>query len=151
MPLMYSQPKYGLNSSSGLGCRGGVLEILDFGPSSHCNTSLSVQVSSFYKMRSHFFVRRPSIEETTGPNWPKFCMGHPRVVTRGFIEGFLEIRSGDPDLGYLGSPRGGPKILKFFCLDFFIFLDGNVYLKVYIAHHSENKSFIRPFLVIWVF
>ena len=108
-------------------------------------TVCSVQVSSFYKMRSHFFVRRPSIEETTGPNWPKFCMGHPRGVTRGFIEGFLEIRSGDPDLGYLGSPRGGPKILKFFCLDFFIFLDGNVYLKVYIAHHSENKSFIRPF------
>ena len=104
-----------------------------------------LQVSSFYKMRSHFFVRRPSIEETTGPNWPKFCMGHPRGVTRGFIEGFLEIRSGDPDLGYLGSPRGGPKILKFFCLDFFIFLDGNVHLKVYIAHHSENKSFIRPF------
>ena len=27
MPLMYSQPKYGLNSSSGLGCRG-VLEML---------------------------------------------------------------------------------------------------------------------------
>ncbi len=96
-------------------------------------------------MRSHFFVRRPSIEETTEPNWPKFCMGYPRGVTRGFIEGFLEIRSGDPDVGYLGSPRGGPKILKFFCLDSFIFLDGNVHLKVYIAHHSENKSFIRPF------
>ena len=40
------------------------------------------------------------MEETTGPNWLKFCMGLPRGVTRGFIEGFLEIRSGGPDVGY---------------------------------------------------
>ena len=83
-----------------------------------------IQVSSFYKMRSHFFVRRPSIEETTGPNWPKFCMGHPRGVTRGFIEGFLEIRSRGPDVGYLGSPRGRPKILKIFFFELSFFFTG---------------------------
>ena len=84
--------------------------IKEKGTIEHMNKFGQLQVSSFYKMRSHFFVRRPSIEETTEPNWLKFCMGYPRGVTRGFIEGFLEIRSGDPDVGYLGSPRGGPKI-----------------------------------------
>ena len=69
------------------------------------------------------------MEETTGPNWPKFCMGHPRGVTRGFIEGFLEIRSRGPDVGYLGSPRGRPKILKKIFFDFFIFFDRNGFTK----------------------
>ena len=41
MPLTYSEPKYGLNSLSGLGCRG-VLNILDFGPSSPCNSSFCI-------------------------------------------------------------------------------------------------------------
>ena len=58
------------------------------------------------------------MEETTGPNWLKFCMGHPRGVTRGFIEGFLEIRSGGPDMGYPRKTGEGPKILKIFFFTF---------------------------------
>ena len=41
MPLKYSQPKYGLNSPSSLGCKGGAR---DFSPSSPCKSSLSVYV-----------------------------------------------------------------------------------------------------------
>ena len=59
-----------------------------------------------------FFVPHISSEETTGPNWLKFGMGPPMGITRGFIEGFLEIRSGGPDMGYPRRPGGGPKILK---------------------------------------
>ena len=65
-------------------------------------------------MRSNFFVPRHSIEETTGPNWLKFCMGPPRGLTRWIVEGFFEIRSGGPDKGYPWSHRRGPKILKNF-------------------------------------
>ena len=63
-------------------------------------------------MRSSFCVPRYSIEGTTGPNWLKFCMRPPRGITRWITEGFLDIRSGGPDMGYPRSPRGGPKILK---------------------------------------
>ena len=80
-------------------------------------------------MRSHICVHRHSIEETTGPNGLKFCMEPPRAVTQGFIEGFLEIRSGGLDMGYLGSPRGGPKNLEKIFPDFFILFDGNGYMK----------------------
>ena len=41
------------------------------------------------------------------------------------MEGFLEIRSGGPDMGYPRGPEGGPKILKNFFLIFFLFFDGN--------------------------
>ncbi len=41
-------------------------------------------------------------------------------ITRGLIEGFLEIRFGGPDMGYPRSPGREPKILKFFFFDFFI-------------------------------
>ena len=91
-------------------------------PSFH---SQRLQVSSYYKMRSHFFVPRPSIEETTRPNWLKFCMQPPLGITRGIIEGFFDIWSGGPDMGYPWDPRRGPKILKFYFLDFFTFFDRN--------------------------
>ena len=81
-----------------------------------------VQVSSYYKMRSHFFVPRPSIEETTRPNWLKFCMQPPLGITRGIIEGFFDIWSGGPDMGYPWDPRRGPKILKNFFSIFLLFL-----------------------------
>ena len=81
-----------------------------------------LQVSSYYKMRSHFFVPRPSIEETTGPNWMKFCMEHPRGIIRGITEGFLDIQSGGQDIQYPWGPKGRPKILKFLLLIFFTFL-----------------------------
>ena len=72
-------------------------------------------------MLSHFFVPHISPEGTTGPNGLKFGMGPPMGITRGFIEGFLEIRSGGPDMGYPRGPGGGPKILKnFFSIFLFI-------------------------------
>ncbi len=74
--------------------------------------SSTVQVYSYYKMLCHFFVPHISPEGTTGPNWLKSGMGLPMGITRGFIEGFLEIRSGCPDMGYPRGPGGGPKILK---------------------------------------
>ena len=42
-------------------------------------------------------------------------------ITRGFIEGFLEIRSGGPDMGYPRGPGGGPKIFIDF-LSIFLFI-----------------------------
>ena len=33
-----------------------------------------IQVDSYYKMPSHFFIPIPSLGQTTGPNWLKFCM-----------------------------------------------------------------------------
>ena len=65
-------------------------------------------------MRSHFFVPRVSIEETTGPNWMKFCMRPPRGITRWIVEGFLEIRSRSPAMGYPWNPQGVPNLLKNF-------------------------------------
>ena len=81
---------------------------------------LNVQVYSYYKMLCHFFVPHISPEGTTGPNWLKFGMGPPMGITRGFIEGFLKIRSGGPDIGYPRGPGKGPKILKKFFSEFFI-------------------------------
>ena len=78
----------------------------------------SVQVYSYYKMLCHFFVPHISPEGTTGPNWLKFGMGPPMGITRGFIEGFLKIRSGGPDIGYPRGPGRGPKILKKFFPNF---------------------------------
>ena len=66
-----------------------------------------VQVYSYYKMRSNFFVPIPSIEGSTGPNWMKFCMGPSKGISRVTIEGFFDIRSGGPDMGYPWGPRGG--------------------------------------------
>ena len=80
-------------------------------------------------MRSSFFVPRPSIEGTTGPNWMKFCMGPPGGITRVTIEGFLDIRSRGPDMGYPRGPRREPKNLKFFFYLIF-FLDRNDLWKV---------------------
>ena len=72
-------------------------------------------------MLSYFFVPHISPEGSTGPNWLKFGVGPPMGITRGFIEGFLEIRSGSPDMGYPRGPGGGPKILeKFFLIFLFI-------------------------------
>ena len=42
-------------------------------------------------------------------------------ITRGFIEGFLKIRSGGPDIGYPRGPGRGPKILKKFFPEFFFY------------------------------
>ena len=81
-------------------------------------------------MRSHFLEVRKSIQGTTGQNWLKFCMGPPRGVIRGIVEGFLEIRSGGPDMGYPWGLRGGAKFFEKFVFDFFIFFGGNGFLKV---------------------
>ena len=82
----------------------------------------TVQVDSYYKMLCSFFVPTPSIWGSTGPNWMKFCMGPPKGITRVITEGFLDIRSMGPDMGYpLGAVRGA-KIFEIFFLDFFIFL-----------------------------
>ena len=80
-----------------------------------------VQVYSYYKMLCHFFVPHISPEGTTGPNWLKFGMGPPMGITRGFIEGFLKIRSGGPDIGYPRGPGKGLKIFKKFFSEFFMF------------------------------
>ena len=83
-----------------------------FHPSHSSEIMFYLQVDSYYKMLSSFFVPIISIEGTTGPIWLKFCMRPPRGITRWITEGFLDIRSGGPDMGYPRSPRGGPKILK---------------------------------------
>ena len=80
-----------------------------------------IQVHSYYKMRSNFFVPIPSIEGSTGPNWMKFCMGPSKGISRVTIEGFFDIRSGGPDMGYPWGPRRGPDFLKKFFSIFFIF------------------------------
>ena len=72
-------------------------------------------------MRSHFLEVRNSIEGTTGPNWLKFCMGPPRGVIRGIVEGFLEIRSGGPDMGYPWASGGAKFFGKFFFRFFHFF------------------------------
>ena len=58
------------------------------------------------------FIPRISPEETTVPNCLKFCMVPSKGILRGIAEGFLEIRSGGPDMGYPRIPGGGPKFLK---------------------------------------
>ena len=79
-----------------------------------------IQVSSLYKMRSHFFVPIPSIEASTGPNWMKFCMGPPKGITRVITEGFLDIRSMGPDMGYpLGAGRGAKNFENLFSIFLF--------------------------------
>ena len=75
-------------------------------------------------MRSHFLEVRNSIQGTTGQNWLKFCMGPPRGVIWGIVEGFLEIRSGGPDMGYPWGLRGGPNFLKNFFSIFSFFSAG---------------------------
>jgi len=39
-------------------------------------------------------------------------MGPPVGIIRGFIEGFLKVRSGGPDMEYTRGPGGRPKVLK---------------------------------------
>ena len=66
-------------------------------------------------MRSHFFVPIPSIEASTGPNWMKFCMGPPKGITRVITEGFLDIRTMGPDMGYpRNAGRGAKNSQNFF-------------------------------------
>ena len=40
----------------------------------------------------------------TWPNWMKFSMGPPKGITRVITEGFLDIRSMGPDMGYTVLP-----------------------------------------------
>ena len=94
------------------------------------SSGFHVQVYSYYKMLCHFFVPHISPEGTTGPNWLKFGMGPPMGITRGFIEGFLEIQSGGPDMGYPRRPGGGPKILEIFFFDFFTYFNWNGFSKL---------------------
>ena len=81
-------------------------------------------------MLSHFFVPHISPEGTTKPNWLIFGMGPPMGITRGFIEGFLEIRSGGPDIGYPRGPGGRAKNLEKFVFDFFIYFNRNGFRKL---------------------
>ena len=81
-----------------------------------------LQVSSYYKMLSHFFIPRPSLGQTTGPNWLKFCTESSQGILRGIVEGFFEIRSGGLAMGYPQGSPGGSKILKNFFSIFSIFL-----------------------------
>ena len=57
-------------------------------------------------------------------------MGPPRGVIRGIVEGFLEIRSGGPDMGYPWASGGGQIFWKNFFPIFSFFFDGNGFLKV---------------------
>ena len=99
-------------------------------------------------MRSQIFVPIPSLEETTGPNWMKFCMEPPEGIIRGITEGFLDIRSGGLDVGYPWGPRGRPKILKIFFLNFFSCFDKNRFYKVQFARKSEYQYSDGPFWMI---
>ena len=93
-----------------------------------CEFAMILQVHSYYKMRSNFFVPIPSIEGSTGPNWMKFCMGPSKGISRVTIEGFFDIRSGGPDMGYPWGPRGAKFFEKNF-FDFFHFFQHELLLK----------------------
>ena len=102
-------------------------------------------------MLCHFFVPHISPEGTTGPNWLKFGMGPLMGITRGFIEGFLEIRSGGPNMGYPRKPRRGQKILKKFFSNFFILFCRNGSGKVWITPKKENLRLDMKFLRVCEF
>ena len=56
-------------------------------------------------------------------------------ITRVTIEGFFDIRSRGPVMGYPWGPRGGPKILKFF-FHFFSFFSTGIVLR-------RSKSLVK--------
>ena len=99
-----------------------------------------IQVSSYYKMRSQFFVPRPSIEGSTGPNYMKFCMELSKGITRVTIEGFFDIRSRGPVMGYPWGPIGGPKILKIFFDFFLLFPTGIAFRRVKSLEKMINNA-----------
>ena len=55
---------------------------------------------TYYKMPITFFVPIPSPDQSTRPDWLKFCMVPYLVILRGLVEGFFRFRSGGLEMGY---------------------------------------------------
>ena len=81
----------------------------------------TVQICSYYKRQFHFLLPRPCPEEMAGGRGFKIFWGGFHGSRNRLSEQFFEIRPLSQDMGTLGGPLQGQKMVKNFFSIFFNF------------------------------